>query len=137
MQARGKRGLSAVTAGKGLSVLFTFLLLVYGVLDIVHPPDLVCKTMAVGWPLWVGTLDGGGALVIALLYALPRTPLLDAILVVEYLGGAIAAHLRVGELGSRPQVVRIIAPAVAWSPLWLREPTLQKLLPLTLPQMRR
>ena len=66
----------------------------------------------------------------ALLYALPRTAFLGAILVTGFLGGAVCAHFRLGELGSPPQLIAIAIGILAWGGLYLRDPRLRALLPL-------
>lgn len=80
----------------------------------------------IGWRAdQVGTL---GILEIAcvVLYLIPQTAVLGAILVTGYMGGAIATHLRVGD----PFIAQAIIPMVVWLGLWLREPRLRQLLPL-------
>jgi hypothetical protein len=59
-------------------------------------------------------------------YLVPRTSVLGAILLAGYMGGAILTHLRVGE----PVYAEIIIGMVIWLGLWLREPRLRALLPL-------
>jgi hypothetical protein len=62
------------------------------------------------------------------LYLVPRTALLGAILVTGYLGGAVVTHVRVGEY------LVALAPALlgvfAWGGLYLRDPRVRALLPL-------
>lgn len=48
------------------------------------------------------------------LYAIPGTALIGAILVTGFLGGAICAHFRIGELGSPPQIICLLLGAIAW-----------------------
>ena len=64
--------------------------------------------------------------VCAILFLIPQTALLGAILVTGYMGGAIATHLRVGD----PFVVQALFPILCWLGLWLRDPRLRVLLPL-------
>ena len=65
-----------------------------------------------------------------LLYLIPRTAILGAVLWTGYLGGAILTNLRV-EL---PLFSHVLFPtyvaALLWIPLWIREPRLRALLPL-------
>lgn len=63
----------------------------------------------------------------ALLYAIPKTRILGAILVCSYLGGAVATHVRVGE----PYFFPVIFGVLAWAGLFLRDVRLRNLLPLT------
>jgi hypothetical protein len=62
----------------------------------------------------------------AALYLVPRTAVLGAILVTGYLGGAIATHVRIGEVFAMPLLLGVIA----WAGLYLRDERLQDLIPL-------
>lgn len=62
------------------------------------------------------------------LYLIPQTSVLGALLLVGYLGGAVAAHLRIGD--SARAAIPIVVGVVAWGGLFLREPRLRSLLPL-------
>jgi len=62
----------------------------------------------------------------AVLYAIPRTAVLGAILMTGYLGGAVATHVRVGEVFAIPLLLGILA----WVGLYLRDPRLHALVPL-------
>jgi hypothetical protein len=61
-----------------------------------------------------------------LLYAIPRTNILGAVLLTGYLGGAIATHLRIGDALVAP----IILGVLVWLGPFLRNPRLRVLLPL-------
>jgi len=65
-----------------------------------------------------------------LLYALPRTAVLGAILLTGYLGGAVASHLRVGSPLLGFTLFGVYIGVVVWAGLWLREPRLRQLMPL-------
>jgi hypothetical protein len=65
-------------------------------------------------------------LVCVILYAIPRTSILGAILLTGYLGGATATHVRVGE----PPILAIIVGIVVWLGLYLRDERLRSLIPL-------
>ncbi len=64
----------------------------------------------------------------AVLYSIPQTAVLGAVLMTGYFGGAIAAHVRVADTvnSAGPLVLGILA----WAGLYLREPRLRALLPL-------
>ena len=68
-------------------------------------------------------------LVCVVLYAIPRTSVLGAILLTGYLGGAISTHVRAGEPFYLPLGVGVIV----WLGLFLRDARLQALLPLRSP----
>jgi hypothetical protein len=65
-------------------------------------------------------------LICALLYAIPQTSILGAILLTGYLGGATATHVRAGE----PFLLPAGTGVVVWLGVYLREPRLRDLLPL-------
>lgn len=71
-------------------------------------------------------------LVIALLYALPRTSLLGAILLTGLLGGAMATHLRVGSPLFSHLLFGLYLGLLAWGGLYLRDPRLRRLFPVRL-----
>lgn len=68
--------------------------------------------------------------VCALVYVIPRTSVLGAILLTGYLGGATATHARVGE----PFFLPIIVGVVLWLGLFLRDGRLRELVPLRSPK---
>ncbi|CAD5259640.1 conserved membrane hypothetical protein [Bosea sp. 62] len=71
-------------------------------------------------------------LVIALLYALPRTSVLGAILLTGLLGGAMATHLRVGSPLFSHLLFGLYLGLLAWGGLYLRDPRLRRLFPVRL-----
>lgn len=62
-------------------------------------------------------------------FLIPRTAVLGAVLLTGYLGGAVATHVRVGDLFIMPVIVGV----VVWLALFLREPRVRALLPLRRP----
>ncbi len=60
------------------------------------------------------------------IYLIPATSVLGAILLTGYLGGAICTHWRVGD----PVYVHIVLGVLVWLGLYLREGRLTDLLPL-------
>lgn len=73
----------------------------------------------------VGILEA----VLLILYLVPRTAILGALLWTGYLGGAILTNLRVGKPLLGYVFFPIYVAALLWIPLWLREPRLRALLP--------
>lgn len=59
------------------------------------------------------------------IYLIPRTSILGAVLLAAYLGGAVATHVRVGD----PFWAPILCGVALWLGLWLREPRLKALVP--------
>ena len=60
------------------------------------------------------------------LYLIPQTSILGAILFTGYLGGAISIHLRVGD----PVYIQAALGGLVWLGIYLREPRLRNILPL-------
>lgn len=79
-----------------------------------------------GYPAGALVPIGVVEILCALLYAIPRTRVLGAILVCSYLGGAVATHVRVSE----PYFFPILFGVVAWAGLWLRDARIRRILPL-------
>jgi hypothetical protein len=69
-------------------------------------------------------------LVSTVLYALPRTSVLGAILLTGYLGGAIATHLRIGSPLFTHILFGVYLGLMVWGGLYLRDERLRALLPL-------
>jgi hypothetical protein len=74
---------------------------------------------------------GAITMVCTLLYAVPPTSFVGAILLTGYLGGAIASHLRIGSLLFTHILFGLYPGLMLWSGLWLRDARLRQLLPLS------
>jgi hypothetical protein len=79
-----------------------------------------------GWSDKLAIALGVTEILSTILYLIPQTSVLGAILVTGYMGGAIATHLRIGE----PFFVQAGIGVFVWLGLYLREPRLRALLPL-------
>jgi hypothetical protein len=64
------------------------------------------------------------------LYAIPPTSILGAILLTGYLGGAMASHLRIGSPLFSHTLFGFYLGLMLWGGLWLRDRRLRKLIPL-------
>ncbi len=113
-------------AGRILSTLPVLMLLMSGVMKLMKPPDLVEGFAKLGWPDHLALGLGIVELACTILYAIPRTSILGAILLTGYLGGAIATHVRIGE----PFIVQFLFGVVLWLGLYLRDARLRALIPL-------
>lgn len=72
---------------------------------------------------------GAVALLCTVLYAVPRTSMLGAVLLTGFLGGAIATHMPRPEPLLPHAVSALVLGAVAWGGLWLRDARLRALMP--------
>jgi hypothetical protein len=95
-------------------------------MKLMRPQPVVDGFVHYGFPL--GLIAGLGVLEIlcTVVYLIPRTSILGAILVTGYLGGATVTTLRVGESS---YVMAVILGILAWGGLYLREPRLRALIP--------
>lgn len=105
-------------------------MIIDGLAGLLRPQSFAAEMAADGWgpetllPVAVIALASG------VLYAIPRTALLGAILITGFVGGALATHLRVTQTLIVPEIVNVLLGVGAWGGLWLRDPRLRKLLPL-------
>jgi hypothetical protein len=109
-----------------LSILPALLLFFSAAMKFAKPPAAVEGTLHLGWAehllLPLGILEVS----CTILYLIPRTSVLGAILLAAYLGGATATHVRIGE----PWFMPVLLGIVLWLGLLLREPRLRPLIPL-------
>jgi len=70
------------------------------------------------------------SLVSVVLYAIPRTAVLGAVLLTGYFGGAIATHLRLDNPLFSHTLFPVYFGLMAWAALWLRSEALRKLFPI-------
>jgi hypothetical protein len=113
-------------AGRLMSALQVLLLLFSGVMKLIKPVSVVEGFVRLGYPeslaLDIGVVELGCAIV----YVIPRSAILGAILLTGYLGGATATHVRIGE----PFFIPIVLGVLVWGGLYLRDERLRALLPL-------
>lgn len=117
---------SSLWAGRILSTLPVLFLLLDGIMKIVKPAFVVEATVQLGYPGSV--IIGLGVVLVActILYLIPRTAVLGAILLTAYLGGAVATHVRVsGPLFSI--LMPVILGAMLWGGLYLRDERVRSL----------
>jgi len=112
--------------GRIISTLAVLMLLMSGIMKLVKPDPVVEGFAKFGYheglALGLGILE----LVCTVLYAVPRTSVLGAVLLTGYLGGATATHVRIGD----PFYFPVILGVLVWGGLYLRDPRLHALLPL-------
>ena len=116
-------------AGRIMSGLPALFLAVDGGMKLFKPPVVVEATKQLGYPESVIVGLGSVLLASTLLYLVPRTSILGAVLLTGYLGGAVATQVRVGA-----PLFNIVFPVVLgvllWGGLWLRDSHLREMLPL-------
>lgn len=117
-------------AGRLLSGLAVAFLAVDAAGKLLEVRAVVDGTAALGYPRGIVSSLGAVLLWCVLVYVLPRTSALGAVLLTGYLGGAVAAHVRVGS----PMLSHVLFPtyvaALLWGGLVLRDPSVGRLLPV-------
>lgn len=112
--------------GYVLSVLSALFMLFSVVGKFLKPEGMEANINHLGWRMDQMTALGVVEVACVVLYLIPRTAVLGAVLLTAYLGGAVATHVRIGD----PYIIPIIVSGVAWLGLYLREPRLWPLLPI-------
>ena len=117
-------------AGWTLTGLVALFVAMDAAMKLMDVPQVRTATLQLGWPLALDRTLGVIDLVCFVLYAFPRTAVLGAILMTGLLGGAIAAHLRLGDPLFSHTLFGVYIGVMAWGGLWLRDARLRTLLPL-------
>ena len=122
MAASGKM----VWVGRGISILVSLVFLLSAFLKVKGGPELSKGIAHLGLPepliVPIAILEVSCVVI----YLIPATSVLGAILLTGYIGGAICTHFRVGD----PFVVQAVLGILVWLGLYLRESRLKALIPL-------
>lgn len=113
-------------AGRVVSALAALPFVPSAGMKLVMHPGVIAGMEHLGLPQSLIHPLGILELLCVILYAIPQTAVLGAILLTGYVGGAILTHLRIGE----PVYMQISLGILVWLGLWLREPRLRELLPV-------
>ncbi len=123
------RSKAALWSGRIISVLVVLFLVFDGLMKVIRESHVLAAAAELGYSqssmVWIGAL----LLSCTLLYVIPRTSILGAILLTGYLGGAVASNVRI----SHPVfecVFPVIFGVLIWAGLLLRDGRLLNLLPL-------
>ena len=117
-----------VWTGRIVSVLPVLIVLISSRWKLTESPFYVREWGRIGWQVkdlpFIASLQLGAIL----LYVIPRTSVLGAILLTGYLGGAIASYVRIGAL--YPPLLPLTTAMLAWLGIWLRDRRLRQLVPI-------
>ena len=113
-------------AGIILSALPVLFLLFDGVTKLMKIAPVTEAFARLGYPTGVAMGIGILQIFCVIVYIVPRTSVLGAILLTGYLGGAVASHVRIGD----PFWFPILFGALLWGGLFLRDERLRTLVPL-------
>ncbi len=115
-----------VWIGRGVSTLAAFPFLMSSIMKLKGGPEVLQGFGHLGLPESMRIPLAILELACVLIYLIPPTGVLGAVLLTGYLGGAICTHWRVGD----PFMVQVVLGLVVWLGLYLREGRLRLLLPV-------
>jgi uncharacterized membrane protein YphA (DoxX/SURF4 family) len=113
-------------AGRIVSALLVLMLLFSGIMKFTNSSQLTEMFGHLGLDTKLAFALGILELTCTILYALPRTAVLGAILLTGYMGGTIVSHLRVGD----QFLTQIVVGVLVWVGIYLRDARLRALIPL-------
>ncbi len=115
-------------AGWILSILPVPLMLMGAIMSFRMSEEVLQNFDKMGWKPWTAPVIGTLDLIGLVLYLVPQTAVLGAIVITGYLGGAVATHLRAEETGKA--WVPVVFGVVIWLGLYLRDARVRSLIPI-------
>lgn len=113
--------------GWAITALICLVLTGSGTAKLLNPPQLAEQfTGTFGYPGDVTLYIGIAEITCVVLYLIPQTAILGAVLLTGYLGGAIATHVRIHDNFFAPAILGVLV----WLGVFLREPRVRALLPI-------
>jgi hypothetical protein len=129
---------AALWTGRVLSGLFALFMLGASVTPKLLQLPIAEATMAqLGWPSGYAFMIGILELILVVLYLIPRTSILGAVLTMGLLGGAMATQIRAGSPLFSHILFSLYLGLFMWGGLWLRNPELRALFPFAQPTSTR
>ncbi|MGN7823825.1 DoxX family protein [Chitinophaga sp. 22536] len=112
--------------GKVISIIVILFMLFDAIMKVIQNKYSMEGSVALGWPASQVQFIGFVLLVATILYAIPRTAVLGAILITAYLGGAVAIMIRVAQ----PFWFAVVIGVLTWAGLYLQDNGVRNLIPL-------
>lgn len=110
-----------------ITVLTALFLLFDSVTKLIRLPFVVDATVQMGFPDSSVQVIGGLLLICLVLYLVPRTAILGAVLLTGYLGGALCAQLRIEAPLFSTLLFPIYVGVLVWLPLYLRNDLVRRI----------
>jgi hypothetical protein len=120
----------ALWSGRTFSGLVAAFMIFDAVIHLMKPAPVVEAFAKLGYPLRLAVVLGIVELLCVLLYVIPRTSILGAILLTGYLGGAIAIQLPTGNSLFGEVLFPVYIGVLVWGGIYLRDDRLRTLIPL-------
>jgi hypothetical protein len=122
---------AALWTGRILTGLFAIFILGASVAPkLLHMPIAEEIMAQLGWPAGFAVMIGLIELGCLILYLIPRTSVLGAVLMMGLLGGAMATQIRAGSPLFSHILFSLYLGLFMWGGLWLRNPQLRALFPV-------
>ena len=116
-------------AGYIVTGLVTAFLLMDAVVKFIQPAGIEENVLPLGYTMEQMIPVGIILLVCLVIYLIPQTSILGAILLTGYLGGAVATHFRVGSPLFSHTLFPVYIGVLVWLGIFLREPRLRSIIP--------
>ena len=117
---------AALWTGRVISAVPVLMLLMSAGMKFSRSEEVLKGFHGMGWPERLAIALGIVELACTVLYVVPQTAVLGAILLTGYLGGATATHVRIHDAFYTPVALGVLV----WLGLYLRDPRLRALIPL-------
>jgi hypothetical protein len=117
-----------IWVGRTVSTLVVLFCTFDGIMKVIKEPHVIAASSELGFSTNAMVLIGVLMLACAVLYAIPRTTILGAVLLTGYLGGAVVSNLRVGHPVFEC-IFPVIFGALAWGGIFVRDPRVRELIP--------
>lgn len=115
-----------VWTGRIVSGLVVLFLIAVNLMGIIKHAEMAPQFVRMGYPESLAIKIPVLCITCAVIYAIPQTAILGAIMLTAYLGGATATHVRIGE----PFFFPVLVAVLAWGGIFLRDLRLRALIPL-------
>jgi hypothetical protein len=112
-----------------MSILVVLFFLLDGVMKLFKLAPVIEATEKLGYQQSVIVPLGIVLIACTVLYMIPQSAVLGAILLTGYLGGAVASHLRAGD-DWFPILFPVVFGVLVWGGLYLRDPRIRAIVPM-------
>jgi hypothetical protein len=116
--------------GWGLTALTILFMLFDAASKLALEAHVVEATTKIGYPVGAIRPIGVIALICTVLYAIPRTAILGAVLLTGFCGGAVASKVRIEDPLFSSVLFGVYFGLIAWGGIYLRDDTLRRLFPI-------